>query len=128
MRNIFIILLIIAISIGSAYVGYSFVQRKEAIYAYTPGGQFITNIKDNTCLIKTDLVIEVTDRAKYKKLNDSTYKVRDLIINVLRSKTYDEMMNPSIQETLKTQIIGRINEEFNLNAADNIYFNEFVLQ
>jgi flagellar basal body-associated protein FliL len=38
------------------------------------------------------------------------------------------MMNPSIQETLKTQIIGRINEEFNLNAADNIYFNEFVLQ
>ena len=54
--------------------------------------------------------------------------MRDAIIKILRSKKYDEIMRADIQEVLKENIIQDLQNEYQLEGIDNVYFSEFVVQ
>ena len=97
-KKILVALAIIALSLGSAYVGFSLVRETDVkYYVYEPGGHFVTNITDSRNLLKSSITIEMTDKVKYQEFQKNTFKVRDIIITVLRTKTYEEVKNPEIQ-------------------------------
>lgn len=129
-KKLLIALAIIALSVGSAYVGFSLVDKESEVkyYVYQPGEFFVTNITDSRNLLKSNITIEMRDKKKFDEFQKNTFKIRDIIIYVLRSKTYDEIKNPNIQNILKTQIKNNINELFGGDGIEDIFFNEFVLQ
>lgn len=124
-KKIIILLVIIALCLASASCGFT---KKVEVFAYSPGDYFVTNITDSKSLLKSDLTIEMTGKSQYDELGKNTFKVRDIIINVLRNKTYEELKNPDIQDILKVEISNKINESLGIDTIQNIYFNEFVIQ
>ena len=124
-KKIITILLIIALCLACASCGFA---QKVVVFAYDPGDYFVTNITDSKSLLKSDLTIEMTGKSQYKELTDNTFKVRDIIISVLRTKTYDELKSTDIQDVLKVEISDKLKESLEIDTIQNIYFNEFVIQ
>lgn len=54
--------------------------------------------------------------------------IRNEIIEILRSKTYEEMMETSAQEVLSTEMRARLNELLGTEIIQNVYFGEFFIQ
>ncbi len=130
-KKIIIVLIIIIVLLISGGVGY-FVwnnqSQKVKVYQIDPGEYFITNVCESKCLIKADLIIETTNKKTSEYLNKNQVKMRDAIIKILRSKKYDEIMRADIQEVLKENIIQDLQNEYQLEGIDNVYFSEFVVQ
>ncbi|MCK9479800.1 MAG: flagellar basal body-associated FliL family protein [Firmicutes bacterium] len=123
------VLLVAMLCTASAFAGYAFVSGpKEKTFAYSPGDYFITNIADSKSLLKSGMVIEVTDKKHFIELTRNSHKARDIIIGILRSKTYSEIKSPDIQLVLKEQIKEGISKTLNGITVSDIYFNEFVVQ
>lgn len=128
-KKFMLTILVVVLCIASALCGYLLVKDpKSEVYAFDPGEYFVTNITDSKSLLKSDLIIEVADKEQYKELEKNNFKVRDTIINVLRSKAYEEIRNPEVQCTLKEEIHRKLSENFKIDKIQNIYFNEFVIQ
>jgi len=128
-KKVILVFFVIALCAASAFAGYAFLKEPKAkVFAYSSGNYFVTNITDSRCLLKSDLIIEVTNKKYYTELARNTHRVRDAIINILRSKSYDEMKNPNIQNILKLEIKNRVCEKLTGVTIADIYFNEFVIQ
>ena len=54
--------------------------------------------------------------------------VKDVIIGILRSETYEELIRVDTQEVLKEKILTEIQKEFNTDLIVKVYINDLVLQ
>lgn len=125
----FIIILFFLVSVASAYIGYSYINKPETKYfSLDPGDYFVTNIKDSKNLLKTDIIIKMKDKKKYDYLISNNYLVRDGIITFLSEKPFDELVGKDNQIKLKKEIVDRLNYTFDCDSIVDIYFNEFVIQ
>lgn len=121
---------IIVLLIAGGIFGFMWLTKSDEpeIYTYDPGDFFITNVVDSKCLIKTDIIIEISDEATNKYLTANPVKVRDAVIRVLRAKSYDEIIQPDVQDKIEKEVIDALTSQYQLEGIDNIYFNEFVVQ
>ncbi|MCX7714814.1 MAG: flagellar basal body-associated FliL family protein [Clostridia bacterium] len=131
-KSIVIIVLAAMLLAVSGGAGYFFMSRKAAakaeVFVYDPGDFFVTNVVDSKCLIKTDIIIETNNKETYKFFESNQFKVRDTVIEILRSKKFHDMMQPEVQGILKQEIKTALESNFGLAGIDSIYFNEFVVQ
>jgi flagellar protein FliL len=54
--------------------------------------------------------------------------VTDIIINAISSKTAEELMTLKGKETVKTEIMEKVNEKLKDGRVKNVYFTNFVVQ
>ena len=119
-----VILILISMSSMLTGCGSSGVQY----YTYDPGDAFITSVADSKSLFKTDITIELSNKESVDFLTKNNYKVRDIIINILRNETLDDIEAADSQDTIKKKIVKALKNDLSVNGIDNIYFNEFVVQ
>lgn len=54
--------------------------------------------------------------------------IKDCIIEILRSKTYEELRRVDTQAVLKEEILLKLKEEFNTELIIKVYINDLILQ
>ena len=123
-----ILALLIIIMAGITINSMSLSNQTIKNYSYDPGDFFITNVQDSGALIKSDIVIELSSSDTLKILEDNQFKVRDLIINILRRKTLNEVMQADCLKILKEEIKSELESYFSISGVEGIFFNEFVIQ
>jgi len=136
MKNKSIIIILVLLLVVAAACVYFFVIAKpaEKVYNYySPGDYFVTNVKDNTSLIKTTIVLELyvyddelDDITAY--LTENNHIIRDIIVFTLRSKTEAELRAQDVDKTLRQEIVQRLKEDMGIDYIETVYFNDYVVQ
>jgi flagellar FliL protein len=55
-------------------------------------------------------------------------QVRDLLLTLFTSKTFDDIRTPEGKQQLREEIIARINQVLDRDAVKAVYFTEFIVQ
>ena len=97
-----------------------------------PLDAFLVNLADksNTRYLKTTLKLVVADEKTAKKLEENVVAVtraRSAILELLTTKTADELVTPEGKEALKKQIIERAAPAMGTKVSD-VLFADFVVQ
>ena len=136
-KKLLIIIIAAVVVLAGAGIGSYFLffsgerepKEKPAIREYyVPGEFFVTNVKDSRYLLKTTIVLEIseTDMAEY--LTKNNHIIRDVIVFTLREMTEEELRETGVQNDLRRKLVDRLNEELEVEYITTIYFNDFVLQ
>ncbi|MBP2072901.1 MAG: flagellar protein FliL [Thermoanaerobacterium sp.] len=132
MKNniIIIVLLVIIIAFGGAffYFNYNSKPAKIVYYNYSPGDEFVTNLKDDDKFIKAGVELEVYDKNVLNELKDQNPKIRDAILQILRNKTAQDLEGSAGQAKLQNEIKNEINKILGADKITNVYFDDFIVQ
>lgn len=127
------VVLLLAIGAGLYFFVFAAPPPEKISSSYTPGDYFVTNIKDSSSLIKTTIVLEVQVFEKELEdvtayLTENNHIIRDIIVFTLRSRTEEELRSQDIADTLRDELVQRINERLNIDYITTVYFNDYVIQ
>jgi len=78
--------------------------------------------------LKTKLDLEVESQDVNSELKKRTPQVRDAILLLLTSKTFEDVSRPEGKIQLRNELIARINQLLQGGAVRTLYFTEFVVQ
>jgi flagellar FliL protein len=109
---------------------------KPAEEAPATGGQlvtldsFVVNLSDpmGRRYLKTTMDVEVADTAAAAELTAAMPKVKDTLLLLLSSKSFEEISSMDRKLELKNQIVDRLNLILGKGKVRNVYFTEFVVQ
>lgn len=110
--------------------------EKKAEAAPASGGQlvtldsFVVNLSDpmGRRYLKTTMDVEVADSAAAAELTAAMPKVKDTLLLLLSSKSFEEISSMDRKLELKNQIVERLNQIVGKGKVRNVYFTEFVVQ
>jgi len=77
--------------------------------------------------VRVSITLEFTDACVEKELARVDYRVRDAIIQVLRSKTAADLA-PQRAEEVREELLATINSLLADNKVTGLYFQEFIIQ
>lgn len=91
---------------------------------------FIANLaqEDGARYIKTTMQLELGGSSAPAWLEQRTPQIRDLILTLLTSKTFDEIQSPEGKQVLRDAIIRRANQALQADVVQAVYFTEFIVQ
>ena len=91
---------------------------------------FLVNLLDREGkrYLKTTIEFEVENEDIKKELARRTPQLRDAILMLLTSKSFEDISKPEGKLRLKTEIIVRINQILPGAGIRTLYFTEFVVQ
>jgi flagellar FliL protein len=91
---------------------------------------FTVNLADakGSHFAKVDVEIEVDDQFVKDEVNRLRPKIRDFIIVVLSSKTYDQIESVDGRDFLREEIRNKINGYLSRGKIKNVYFTQFIVQ
>ncbi len=123
-------ILAIVMCISTALVTGCGGEKKVKRFIYDPGDSFVTNVGNTKYLLKADILIEISDPKNQKILESESVQadIRNMIIEILRSTPYEEVMEADAQAKIASKIKTKIEEKLQISYVENIYFNEFVVQ
>ena len=106
------------------------VQEMSEIGPIYPLDPFVVNLvspnADRYLKCKIDLELDSPDLQK--EVDKKLPAIRDLIIQILSSKSVEEIQTAKGKEKLKEEIKRKINEILTTGEIKNVYFTEFVIQ
>jgi flagellar FliL protein len=91
---------------------------------------FIVNLKGNGMkrYLKTTIAIEVEEKEVKQELEMLTPKLRDTILFVLTSKSYNDLFSNEGKIALKHELIAHINRILKSGNIKAIYITDFIIQ
>ena len=123
-----------------AFFAYSYITKtlmfkddsgKEpvAAHVYTLD-EFVINLKDsnNDRYLKTQIAIGYEKKKDAETLAEKQLQIRDAIIQTLRSKTPDEIMEVEKTDELKRELMDDVNKIFDSDLVLDIYIVDFLIQ
>jgi flagellar FliL protein len=130
---IIVIILVIAAVAGTLYFTVLRKPPEKIDTFYKPGDYFVTNVKDSPVLIKTTIVLGLHIYEKdyeevTKYLTENNHVIRDIIVFTLRSKTEEELRSQDIAESLRKELVEKINMQMGIDYISTVYFNDYVIQ
>ena len=91
---------------------------------------FVVNIKDGKrdryLKLKPDL--ELTTKAAAEQLTQRLPMVKDVVITLLSSKTFDELRTIEGKDLLREEMMTRLNAQLSGGKVSAIYFTDFIIQ
>ncbi len=122
---------------GGAYAAFRLLGSRSspASSPSSPGehvvfrvGEITTNLRDpgGRRYIQVEVELWLTDKKKAKEAEEKRGAVRDVILSVLRSKSFDELSGSGGMEALREEIGGKL--EPLLETPVEVYFPGFLLQ
>ncbi|CUS83973.1 flagellar basal body-associated FliL family protein [Candidatus Kryptobacter tengchongensis] len=76
----------------------------------------------------TSVGIEVTNEKVFAEIQTKEVIVNDILINVLSSKTLEELTDVTKRKELRREIANKINEILTQGRVQNVYFSKFIVQ
>ena len=78
--------------------------------------------------IRMEVSLEMLDAESFNEVKGVKSAVRDSIIRILNSKSFDELETVQGKLRLKNQMIAQINRFLHRGVVQNIYFSDFAVQ
>jgi flagellar FliL protein len=90
----------------------------------------IVNLSDHggKRYLRVTMALELNDPDAVTTIESRLPQVRDAILTILPTKTYDEISTTDGKIALRNQVMEKINSLITKGRVDNIYFTEFVVQ
>ncbi|NLL69644.1 MAG: flagellar basal body-associated FliL family protein [Epulopiscium sp.] len=63
-----------------------------------------------------------------QQVEEQNIAIRDIIIEILKTKTFEEMARPDAHQGLKEEILKELQENFQTNVICDVYLGEFFVQ
>jgi flagellar FliL protein len=104
--------------------------QKPAVLSVWPMEAFIVNVADTNGdrYLKLIIQLEVSDATVITELEQLKPRLRDSILDLLTSKPYKDLIDPSGKQRLREDIAGRVNNALNKGKVTKVYFTDFVMQ
>lgn len=95
-----------------------------------PLDQFLVNLLSETGsrYLKMELNIELSAETLTPEIDQKKPLLRDIIIKILTSKTYEDISTAKGKERLKDEIATKLNEILRDGYIKNVYFTDFIVQ
>jgi len=129
------IIIVVALGIGAVVMYFILgggnsgepVVKPDVIVDYSPGSNFVVNLKDNTKTIRVEILFKVVeDDTILDFLAAENARIRDTIIFILRELTYEEARADNVKAILTERLIGALNEELGIENFREVLFTDFV--
>ena len=78
--------------------------------------------------LRVTMALELSDPDAVATIESRLPQVRDAILMILPTKTYDDVSTTDGKITLRSQVMEKINNLMTKGRVNNIYFTEFVVQ
>ncbi len=78
--------------------------------------------------LRVTMALELSDPDALATIEGRLPQVRDAILMILPTKTYDDVSTTDGKIALRTQVMEKINSLMTKGRVNNIYFTEFVVQ
>lgn len=107
-------------------------QAQEMGPVISLGNDILVNIRSEEGMehyLKTNIVLELdSDEKTSAEVSKRIPQIRDLIINVLASKTKEKIIEKEGKDQVRSEIINSINQLMTRGKVRNIYFQDFIIQ
>ncbi|ETR73119.1 MAG: Flagellar fliL protein [Candidatus Magnetoglobus multicellularis str. Araruama] len=105
-------------------------EQPEVLDVFLKLDPFIVNLKGNGMkrYLKTTIAIEVEVKEVKQELEMLTPKLRDTILFVLTSKSYNDLFSNEGKIALKHELIAHINRILKSGTIKAIYITDFIIQ
>ena len=115
---------------GGAHGGGAAENEKEGTGGIVSLEPFIANLADDggRRYLKATFQIDFGKGGAPGVMNARLPQVRDLLLTLFTSKTFDEIRTPEGKQQLREEIIARINQVLDRDAVKAVYFTEFIVQ
>lgn len=108
------------------------VKKKESLKIICPLESFVVNLIDKASrgkrYLKITIELEVDNEMAKKKVSRYQPQIKDAILMLLTSQSYDEISTIEGKLDLKQTLLARINQAVGEGLVRRIYFTEFVIQ
>jgi flagellar FliL protein len=103
-------------------------EEKEVIGKVIPLETFLVNLAGSKGrrVAKLNLEMEVESEAVSSEIEQRKAQIRDIIIVLLSSQTYDQISNKDGQDQLKEQIKDTVNKFLTKGKIKQVYFTDFI--
>lgn len=95
-------------------------------------GEFTLNLAASNSrqnhFIRTEIVLELSDRRAVSSLEKRQPQVRDIIISLVRSRTAEQFHKDTGMELLRFEIIKEMNTLLSKGEVTNVYFIDLIVQ
>ncbi len=89
---------------------------------------FSTNLGNVRSYFKGTIVLETINKELVDRLPEKNTIIRDGIIEILISKTPEELLDKDGLQSLKHEIMQSVNKVMDSNDITNIYFIDYIIQ
>ncbi len=91
---------------------------------------FIANLADDggRRYLKATFQIDFGKASVPSTMNARLPQVRDLLLTLFTSKTFDDIRTPEGKQQLREEIIARVNQVLDRDLVKAVYFTEFIVQ
>lgn len=91
---------------------------------------FVVNLSDpqGRRYLKVQIKLEMESKAAVARATEATPKLRNMVIMLLTSLTFEDVMTPEGKIRLRDDLLQRFNQILRPNRVLNIYFTQFVVQ
>lgn len=95
-----------------------------------PLDQFLVNLLSETGsrYLKMTINIELSSELLTPEIEQKKPLLRDIVIRILSSKTYEDISTTKGKERLKDEIAAKINETLRDGYVKNVFFTDFIVQ
>ncbi len=117
---------------GTLFIFLQMPPKSEAYddtgYVYSTGDVFLTNLKSGGHFVKTDILIEVSDKDTIKILENNNHRIRDQIIEILGDIEEEDIIQSDFKKNLRNLLKEDLQNLLKIDNIKGIYFNEFIIQ
>jgi flagellar FliL protein len=78
--------------------------------------------------LRVTMALELSDSESVATIESRLPQVRDAVLMILPTKTYDDVSTTDGKIALRNQVMEKINTLMTKGRVNNIYFTEFVVQ
>ena len=91
---------------------------------------FVVNLADPSGkrYLKVQIELEIESAEAVERVTKAAPRLRDLVIIMLTSLTFEEVMTPEGKIRIRDELLERFNQVLRPDRIKNIYFTEFVVQ
>jgi flagellar FliL protein len=83
---------------------------------------------DQSRFLRVKMKLEARDKDAEKRIKANNAQIKDLVITILSSKTFDDVRTPQGKFALKEELAYRINQLVGGHPVNDVYFTDFVAQ
>jgi len=116
-------------------------QAKPKVFAPLPGPTYVItdqvyNLADNSRYLKATLVLELNNEGKSEKqmaalmeeIKKRDAQVRDIVIRTINGRTFGDINSPQGKNSLKQELMKRINAVLASGELKRVLFTSFAMQ
>jgi flagellar FliL protein len=105
-------------------------QLTEAVGEMFTLEPFVVNLSDpqGKRYLKVTVSMELESKGAVERATKLVPKLRDMVIILLTSLTFEEVMTPEGKVQMRDELLARFNQILRPDRVRNIYFTDFVVQ